>query len=544
MPVQVFPDVLDCELEVARVESGVPAANWTNYPFPPVVGTGQSGPQSIRTVVLENELLRVTVAVDLGGRILEVLDKRTGTELLPKVNALTLAGLATTGVQWAVGPDVRPTATGPMHWMMQEPEDDDDAGELRLFELIPGAHLSLAVTLTLQPEEAVLAWEMRVHNRGFRSLEIWPGLRFPGETSLDSKRRAGFAVVDEDCAFDQPYQRHQMLGPRESAVLRAKLVAVSGTSELSEVNLAGSIHLQADQVFVQLSWPPEDAELHLQARSHQAFKSPLQLDQSLTARIPLTGDVANPARVIVTAGGQPILGATPESRPLSPNRKPALQPAIQTPETEEELSIATREAGLRGAAYARLGQLAAAAENWPLAAERFEAALMFNGDDPLAWADRALCDRHLAPDEQSQALLNAHFLSPMEPMLRAAAFLAQPGGFSADPHPLVAPLAEDPEALIDVAVRLLELGQWVDAGRWIDEALRHRPLALLKILQAYLLQFRSNMAAEAAGLVRDLETLPIEPPYPWHPTVLSALKELSDKFPDSPALQKWVKKEF
>ena len=101
---------------------------------------------------------------------------------------------------------------------------------------------------------------------------------------------------------------------------------------------------------------------------------------------------------------------------------------------------------------------------------------MYNADDPLLWWGKAVALR-LAGEDNEQELLNAHFLAPLEPALRAESFLSQPINPDGAPSPLLASLAENPEEFIEVACLLIDCGLFDQASRWIDEALRHRDLA-------------------------------------------------------------------
>ena len=73
----------------------------------------------MRVAVLENEFLRATVALDLGGRLLSLYDRRAGRELLyvnPVVQPANLAlrnAWFSGGVEWNIG--TRPLADDDGH---------------------------------------------------------------------------------------------------------------------------------------------------------------------------------------------------------------------------------------------------------------------------------------------------------------------------------------------------------------------------------------------------------------------------------------------
>lgn len=546
MPAQIYQDILDCEVEVAEIVGEMAASDWPHYPLPPVRGTGQFTSQSVRTVVLENELIRATFAVDLGGRLLEVLDKRTATEVLAKVSRLAITdGALSAGVQFSADGRIRSTSMSPMHFATSGGDDEDEPVELSLFELIPGAGLSHQVKVSLAPEEACLRIETRLFNRTFQFQPVEIGFAFPESSSYSTARDAGFHVVVPDGELDFPYGRRQVLAPRQSTVLAVCLVVQSRLGGAPRGNEFLSLAVNSDNIAVQAAWPADDLRLTITNQNGEQFGTGLQFDQSLTMMIPLVGELTNPARVTISDSlGTELIAVTPAE--LETNQMvnvPVILPQ-PVPEGVAGWRRATRDPVLRGAAYTRLGQLSFGNGAHQEAAEFFEQALMFNGDDVLTWVLRAMCDRKLDAEEDSQALLNAHYLAPLEPMLRVEAFLAQPNSMSAEPHPLVGPLAEDPEAMVDAAVQLIEAGLLPEAGRWIDEACRHRDLVSLRILQADLLLTKSEMRVEVHQILAALEGKPVTPPYPWRAMEFAAIERLLAFRPESALLQALARKEF
>jgi tetratricopeptide (TPR) repeat protein len=202
-----------------------------------------------------------------------------------------------------------------------------------------------------------------------------------------------------------------------------------------------------------------------------------------------------------------------------------------TPQTSEiALRRATFDVAGRHLAYTALGIQALAAKKFLEADAAFEQALLYNADDPLLWWEKALAQRLLGNEEELPELLNAHFLAPLEPALRAEAFLAQPLATGKEPSPLLAAFNENPEDFVEVACLLIERGQFDQAHRWLDEAMRHRDLPMLRLLTAYCLLKGTQMVADAAEHVRAAAQSP-GPPYPWRPVEREALAALHARFP-------------
>jgi len=175
------------------------------------------------------------------------------------------------------------------------------------------------------------------------------------------------------------------------------------------------------------------------------------------------------------------------------------------------------------------------------AAQHLEQALLYNSEDHLAWWHKALLERRLQPETAELAdILNAHFLAPLEPALRAEGFLGQPQTMVRDANPILAPLEEAPEQFIEVACALLEINFLAEASRFLDESLRHLDLPILHYLQAYALLSGTNMRVDAAQHVQAAAHSPFAPPFPWRQTEINALKALEVAFPEDPRIKQYL----
>ncbi len=147
-----------------------------------------------RTVVLENEYLRVTFLPELGGKIYEVLDKATGQPMF-YVNHVVKPGLigqcgawVSGGIEWNTGPAGHTvSAVLPVDVEILPPERDGSrsvaVGEV---ERIYGTRWTVVVTL--RPGRAFLEEAIRIYNRTetVRPYYFWnctampntPGFRF------------------------------------------------------------------------------------------------------------------------------------------------------------------------------------------------------------------------------------------------------------------------------------------------------------------------------------------------------------------------------
>jgi hypothetical protein len=193
---------------------------------------------------------------------------------------------------------------------------------------------------------------------------------------------------------------------------------------------------------------------------------------------------------------------------------------------------------LRGAAYLRSAHRETLLGDLGRSLAHVDSALATLGDDPLCWWHRAVLARLLGErDDESVELSTAHALSPMEPLLKAEAFLSMPQTHGREPSPLMRSLAMDGDALHECVHLYAEAGFLQEASRLIDEAQRHREFPLLRYMNAWMLMAHTRMEAEAASEVARASKHALEPPFPWRPLEVEAVTLLAARFPSDPRLE-------
>lgn len=151
----------------ARATSGSPASL---FPYTAQDDYGRVlAPADHRVVVLENDALRATVAIDLGGRLWSLHDKRAGRELLYVNPILQPANLAlrnawfSGGVEWNIGTRGHsPTTMSPL--FAARVERPDGTPMLRMWEWDRLREVVFQVDLWLPPDAAVLLATVRIRN--------------------------------------------------------------------------------------------------------------------------------------------------------------------------------------------------------------------------------------------------------------------------------------------------------------------------------------------------------------------------------------------
>jgi hypothetical protein len=504
-------------LEATPLSAESPPEHHGAYPFPFLTTTGNRQRVAFRALGLENQYLRVLVLPDLGGRIVSIFDKRTQTEALSQsfsVATGSLRGIALLqGVEFSLFPE-RKNAMGPVDAMIA---DDEDGPQIVLAEL--GAGLSWHLLISLPPDRAVIQIEARVFNRS------WQGVLY----------NAGFVAHSASVALlsGARFASPGRLMPHQLDVWGAQIVPVTGSpaavNEVGALSVGSEIEFQTTQ--------PLTGKIFLQLNSGETFEAPFEVLPEALFKSPSPGDVT--AVVIRNEDGESVL----EWRADAPEKPAVALPAeLGDEEALFRQSIADEtlrdvaEFDLRFRAPVKILRAISAMrkQDWLTATRHLDDALLTNSEDHLVWLMKAILARKQGGETED--LLNAHYLAPLEPLLRMESFLAQ-NIQTREKSPLVTPLAENPDALVEAACFLAELGLLDDFARWCDECLRHREVPMIRYLLADALLASSPMSVDAASHVAAAAKTPVNPPYPWRAREREVLARLQAKFPSDSRIQ-------
>jgi len=327
---------------------------------------------------------------------------------------------------------------------------------------------------------------------------------------------------------------------------RATITPITGLEEAPATGSGAAVSLGAKRL--QISVPSEcpGAKLLLLQRDGQTVEANFDLSPSQLMSIDLPDSQQNPLALVVRrADRTELIRVEPGEPPclLKPAEFLPPEPLLDGPKLEmstQEIRLFEFPLQHRALANFLLG-INEIIDHEPLQAdERFEQSLLFNGEDHLCWWAKAAAKRQAnLVDEEQLELPNAHYLAPLEPVLRAEGFLAQSMAMSAEANPLLKPLEEIPENFVEVACTLIECGFNADASRWIDEAIRHVDLPMLRYLHAYCFLTGTRLVAEVSEQVSAAARLPFGPPYPWRLVERKALKALHERFPSNDRLREY-----
>jgi len=563
---EVFEDSIDLPIGLVHAAGEFDEGDFASYPFPPLRSANDLEVRTFQTVVLENAYLKVTILPDLGGRIISLLDKRTDTEILKRHSSCDIqpsgprGASIREGVQIALGREDRLNALGSVGVQFEHSSSEGGDTAVWLSEIYTGTGLSFHLRIALPSDRAALEIEARVLNRWFGPQRYNGGLKvYVGDGSLfnpffaSTERPIGLTWSSPDLfegttlldgfLYLNRFVSDQWLAPRQVDTWHLTLAPISGMDRVHAANPKGALSLIDETLRIQTTEQRLGHKVFLQQPDGQTLEAPIDLYPEQISELNLAG--LNPVAIVIRdSAKQEILRAddvnpSPLSQiePKEAATTADLQLSVDSP--IQELQRALFNVSTRYQAHILLGMKSLAAKDLDSASHHLEQALLYNADDPLTWWIKALNLRLMDTDPQAE-LLNAHYLAPMEPALRAESFLSQPINLDRDPNPLLKSMASNPPEFVEVACLLMEAGLFDQASRWIDEALRHVDLPILRYLMAYSLLVATKLDMEAAEQIRLASQIPFGPPYPVRPFEQKVLSVLSSRFPSDARLRAYV----
>lgn len=554
---EIFEDVL--ELEIGLLEAGLPTAE--SYPYPSLTPTTAVVKRKFHCAILENPYLRATFVPGLGGRLLSLVDKRSSVELLPQRLETLASGVRgatlTNGIELHLQGHVRHTSLAAVQFATEDPDEERPAG-LWLGEAVTGTGMSWHLHVFLPEDRAELRLEARIFNRTVNSVFYNAGLLVGSEGTpvsddhvfLTSSEGRGIALIPDRGSWSASrndgrlrisrFESPRTMAGRQLDTWSFSIVPFSNLGRIVAASRNGALSVEDEAMRVQSTGQLAQHKLVLLTGQGETLEAPVDIypEKVLEMKAP-----DSPSAVALLDPGKKAL--------LSWNRESALReigPGQERPTDriapiafDGDLNEETFDVPTRHIAQSILGTRALAAQDYEEAEYRFEQSLLYNGEDHLTWWLKAVAKRLKGEQfEEIPELLNAHYLAPLEPALRAESYLSQPQSMEKEPNPLLKPLDEYPETYIEVASLLLDAGLYEQAGRWIDESLRHVDLPILRYLLGYSHLQVSKLDFEAAKQVSAASRMPLGPPYPWRAIERKAITTLAERFPSDERLKKLV----
>lgn len=507
MPVDVSEDSIELALPVLEADGQGPS-----YPYPSLRPTGEIVTRRLPVIQLENPSLRVCVVPDLGGRILSIFDKRVRSEVWTLPVPLVAEALGPRGCEVVAGLQFSLIGDYRLQSMARTECRIDEEGGAVLLGSATESGFGWHLRISLHDQNALVSFDARVCNRTLSPLPYNGGLMLPPGIAIIPPPDRAFGLGPDALRFDGIGS----LGARQCDEWSATVMPVRAPGASRSVGEGLSLTVLDDQLKIE-SVSAHKLLVLLGLGDGSTLEAPISVVPEIVSELSLGGVV--PAAIAILEGEREVL------------RWPSARQGMRPPEAEDFKVDETDDVvrlGRRPIAFLSRAIRAFEERDWDRADREFERAISYNADDPLLWWGKA-AGRRLAGGEGSDELANAHYLAPLEPLLRAEALLSQPE--SSEPSQLLSAYEALPENYVEVACQLMEHGLYDQATRWIGEALRYRDLAMLRYLLAFALLHQTRMEAEAAVQVRAARDA--EPdPRPWRPVEQVALERLSARFDD------------
>ena len=563
MPTEFYEDSIDLTVQkVAAVPFDL--AFEEPYPWMRLQLQSEVYSKTFESLVLENELIRITMLPELGMRIWSIFDVKNKVEFLsapsdPKVVDIGPRGAGILdGLLVGIGDRQRSTSLSRADWQAFPAGGADGAAAIVFGETGSGIEADWLGCVTLFPGRRSFTFELKVHNRSLKSIRLPSGFSafLPGYEEVSRhvlKTPDGRVIVakpsgfmgDIELHFDSAVfdllPRHQpILTPRQIVSSRTEFTFYSGVP--GEVAVTSDACIGVDDTSVQFQSSRLISNCSLVVNSEgEKLAASIDLDPAVPILSLKEAFGGHPDSVEIADKDQ-ILVAWPaqaESFGQDTLNLPHLH-AIETLELPEDLSELQRlfqVPGIGHAALAAAAQLECQNDNFHAADSLVDQAINLNAEDHLLWWLKAAIHRRIKANDESDVRLNAHFLAPLEPLLRMESFLSQGQEQGKSANPIMDPLAKNLDASLDAIHHMLEAGFTEDVARVLDELLRHTDSPMLRILSAWLLETRSRMSVEAGIHIQALENINLTPPYPWRFYEREAVNHLAQNHPDSKALQ-------
>ncbi|MBX3113612.1 MAG: DUF5107 domain-containing protein [Fimbriimonadaceae bacterium] len=552
MPVKIYEDSASFTTkQVVPVPIGneIPAC----YPQVRLEITRETVEQTIPILWMENEFIRLGIAPSLGGRIVAITDLRTGIDVIPLPDEINLVENDFRGARWNHGIEFiagenRSNSLGPVDFRVKEAGSPEDKGAVFLFEWT--GDLSWHAAITLYPDRAAFLIEQNVFNRRWLSSHGRGGIDFPElvqdyvspDSCLIAQPSAsgglfmswtpgGLTLTDDGLVTGEP---KIALGGHRTDSIRIECSVFSSKAPLTASTHSAAVFLDDKELIVQPHQEIANAKVFLSV-SGQTLEAPLSATLGGASTTPLNSLPGKIDAISIRDEHRETLVSWPSSSQCHPQTTTGSTASMFDEiiaRAESPFRTYFRNPGLEPFSNWMEAVEAIKSDDFISAEESMDKYLGFNAEDSLGWWFKASMCRESgkAKDEDDRELPNAHYLAPLEPILRAEAFLNTPIAEGREPNPLLAPLAANPDHAAGVIGLYLECHLIQGMARLADELLRHRDNAMVRYLLAYaLLEFARNETA-AGEQVMLAGKLAIEPPSPHRLVEKMVINQLADKF--------------
>jgi hypothetical protein len=338
------------------------------------------------------------------------------------------------------------------------------------------------------------------------------------------------------------FQRPRVIAARQLDTWSVSLAVIAKTSALPILGKELCVSLQDAQLTLQSSVAIDPLKILVATASGETLEANLTVRPDSPITIPLREqDVPLQGIIVLDRDRRELIRY--EAGQVNPTPNHTLSPdeifysIPRLASSEDSLRKATFDVRTRALAHHLISIRAIEAQDFREASFHLEQSLLYNGEDHLTWWLKSRCETLADPlSTGGDELLNAHYLAPLDPILKAEALLNQPNQPGNDPNPILQPLAEDRDAILLTSGELIQAGLLNDASRLIGEWLRLQDFPMLRYLLAYCFLKGTRMKIEAGAQLKAAAASGFIAPFPVRPVEIEVLRTLAEEWPQDPHL--------
>jgi hypothetical protein len=416
---------------------------------------------------VENDHIRL-LQVPEASNLVQIIDKRRGETVPP--------------FSLQVGPGSRADVISTV-------QQSEEHADLILSATNWRERLTWHAWLTVAPKIASLSFRMAVFNRGWSSADVSLELLLQNSSGLaliPLRHQAEVYATKDGVGLAATAFGHRRfpLAPQATAYLEARILPTT-LDRIDAASEFAAASFDDRSITIAPALEGKGCLLVVGTREHpdKTFQMGIDLSPASPTNVPLdTLPIeVDSFRVRDSRGRTLLTNAHEDEDPPVGKLVPAesLEPYL---ESDSNLRHAERMSGLEHAACLGRALLKMRDHDWEGALEFLLDATILRGDNPIAWWAKAHSLRHLDADPRGD-LANAHYLAPLDPVLRADAFLSAPE--ESKPTALLDVFGDDPQPYLEVADLLSHAGQQAERVRWLEEAKRKAPCSLFDRLLAH-----------------------------------------------------------
>jgi hypothetical protein len=554
----------------------------TPYPYPRFQEEVLLTDREFQIIFIENSLVEYSFLPEFGGRLVGIRDKRTGKYALQMPTQMEFDN-----GKWEHGIAFGDLGMTSFAIMLSDFElghggDEEEAATLVLYSTSPINQVSSQVRISLSSDSPWLNIECSLINRSLAPSCIESGFWFCSPEQANASYGKDWLCVSangDDCwtaiRFSEGDFSEFRRSNRSVNLLRmnsthslggamtdswsVSLCPLTGISSVDFIDDEFGMGVSRGRLTVVSQHGRPKCPIKLTSSNEELFQTTVDLysEQPMNTSLDAIGELSS---IAIGDGERQICHSflqSPASRlaagsnaQLGSGESPSWEcsksilEAIDLLDCGEDPSSYARSARIHAAdraiASTILATHACRQSDWDLSLTHIDQALSHEASNGLLWWMRAVVNRQKGETEEQPDRLNAHFLLPLEPALRAEAFLCQPAVTSMDPIPLVAPVAMHQTASAEIAAMYWNLGLFRDVVRWVDECCRHRESSWLRIIHAAAYLKLRGKEIEAHTQLQFATRAGLGAPFPTTELEFRILEDLRTRFPGTQILEEWA----